>query len=199
MTDQELNAKFAALAESLAASHAENEKVMRALSRRVDETGRQLDKTGRQVDETSRQLGGLGNKFGSFTEGMALPSMEKLLTEEFHAQVISPNIRAKRGGNSMEIDVLAYSNGARNSAFLVEVKSHLDEEALEQIKQQLADFPKFFPEHRDKELYGILAGVHIKDKVAKSAIKQGIYVARISDDVFRLSVPAGFRPNSFKK
>ena len=152
-----------------------------------------------QVKENARQLGGLTNKFGSFTEGLALPSLSKALTERFHAEVIAPRVLARKGGKCLEIDVLAYSNGNRNAAYVVEVKSHLDDEALRQMERILSDFPKFFPEHRSKELYGIVAGVHISEPAAKQTLKKGIYVARISDEIFQLKVPAGFRPHSFKE
>ena len=39
---------------------------------------RQLRK---QLEELGKQIGGLGEKFGGFTEGMALPSMTKILTK----------------------------------------------------------------------------------------------------------------------
>jgi hypothetical protein len=34
--------------------------------------------TDRQIKELGKQIGGLGSKFGSFTEGLALPSMEAI-------------------------------------------------------------------------------------------------------------------------
>ena len=45
------------------------------------ETDRQLKATDRQLKELGKQIGGLGAKFGSFTEGLALPSMEKILRQ----------------------------------------------------------------------------------------------------------------------
>nr|NCS30802.1 DUF3782 domain-containing protein [Microcystis aeruginosa F13-15] len=43
------------------------------------ETDRQLKETDKQLKELGKQIGGLGAKFGSFTEGLALPSMETIL------------------------------------------------------------------------------------------------------------------------
>jgi len=155
--------------------------------------------TFKALRELKEQIGGLNNKFGSFTEGLALPSMTKVLQDKFGAETISARVKSRKGGRSMEIDVLAYSNGKKNAAYIVEVKSHATDEALEQLQRELADFPKFFPEHKDKELYGILAGVDVSDELSKKALKAGIYVARISEEVFKLKVPAGFRAHSFKK
>jgi hypothetical protein len=152
----------------------------------------------RALKHLAEQLGGLGNKFGSYTEGLKVPSLKKILEDKFQAEVLMPRVKVRRGGKTMELDLLAYSNGAKNQAHLVEIKSHLDEEGLAQIKKQLADFPKFFPEHREKELYGLLAAVDFTDAMAKKVIKEGIFLAHVHNEVFRLQVPAGFRPKSFR-
>lgn len=69
------------------------------------------------------EKGGLSNEFGSFIEGLALPSMTKVLHEKFGAETVAPRAKAHRGGQSLELDVLACSNGKRNEVFVVEVKS----------------------------------------------------------------------------
>jgi hypothetical protein len=83
--------------------------------------------TDRQLKELGKQIGGLCEKFGSFTEGLALPSMEKILRQRFGMEVISPSVRVRKGGQHLEIDVLAYANGSLNQVFVVEVKSHARE------------------------------------------------------------------------
>ena len=57
------------------------------------------------IEEQGAQIGGLGSKFGSFTEGLALPSMEKILRHRFGIEVVSPSVRLSRGGQYLEIDV----------------------------------------------------------------------------------------------
>ena len=54
--------------------------------------------TDRQLKELGKQIGGLGSKFGSFTEGLALPSMEKILRQRFGMEIISPSVRASKEG-----------------------------------------------------------------------------------------------------
>ena len=163
-----------------------------------DELRKIVAQTSRTVAQVTKQIGELNNKFGSFTEGMAMPSMTKILQSKFHAENVAERVKSRKGGQSMEIDVLAWSNGNRNGTYIVEVKSRTSEESLDQLKQILADFPKFFPEHRNKHVFGILAAVEIPSDIEKKAIKSGIYIARISDNVFQLKVPAGFRPHSFQ-
>ncbi|MBU6230183.1 MAG: DUF3782 domain-containing protein, partial [Cyanobacteria bacterium REEB459] len=147
------------------------------------ETDRKFQETDHQLKELGKQIGGLGSKFGSFTEGLALPSMEAILQQRFGMTVVTPRVRARQKGAHLEIDVLAYANGDINRAFLVEVKSHPREEAIAQLRTTLSRFREFFPEHRDKQLYGILAAVDWSEAVKAQAIAEGLYVARIHDDV----------------
>ncbi len=162
--------------------------------RQIKELGKQTD---RQLKELGKQIGGLGSKFGSFTEGLALPSMETILRKRFGMEVISPSVRASKGGNHIEIDVLAYANGNLNIAYVVEVKSHAREDSITQLKSILQRFRTFFPEHKDKQLYGILAAVDMSPELRQKTLQEGFYVARIHDQVFELDTPENFQPQSY--
>ena len=186
MNDNELKELVASLATA-----------QRETDRQLLETDQQLKQTNQQLKELGKQIGGLGEKFGSFTEGLALPSMSKILSERFGMEVVSPSVRVRKQGEHMEIDVLAYANSGINEAYIVEVKSHAREEAIEQLRQILERFRRFFPEHQDKTAYGILAAVDMPDGLREQILKAGFYVARIHDQVFELDVPANFRPKAY--
>jgi hypothetical protein len=164
--------------------------------RQVQETNREAEKTWQVVREVGRQIGALGDKFGSFTEGMALPSMQKLLFERFRMTVVAPRLRLRRNGHMMELDVLAYSHEVAE-VYVVEVKSHLREDGFDQILRILRGFHDFFPEHRGKKVYGILAAVDVPEDLAERVLRSGIYLARIHDEEFELQVPEGFQPRAF--
>ena len=150
-----------------------------------------------QLKELGKQIGGLGKKFGSFTEGLALPSMTKILKERFKMEVISPSVRVSKNGMDAEIDVLAYANSTINEAYIVEVKSHLREEGITQLSDLIANFRQLFPEHKDKKIYGIIAAVDISESLKKRVLAAGFYVARIQDETFSLDTPEGFKAKSF--
>ncbi|MGI0481983.1 DUF3782 domain-containing protein [Geminocystis sp. CENA526] len=179
-------------------SQKETERLLKEQSqetdRRFQETAQQQRKTDRQIKELGKQIGGLAGKFGSFTEGLALPSMEKILRKKFAMEVISPSVRVSKQGEHIEIDVLAYANGSVNQAYVVEVKSHAKEESIEQLKTILERFRYFFPEHQNKQLYGILAAVDLSAYVRQKILQEGLYVARIHEDIFNLDIPDGFQP-----
>lgn len=165
--------------------------------RRMLETDRRMKDTDRQIRELGKQIGGLGEKFGSFTEGLALPSMENILRTRFGMEVVSPSVRVTKDGRHLEIDVLSYANGPINAAYVVEAKSYARGESITQMKALLARFRQFFPEHSGKRLYGILAAVDLSADLRERALREGFHVARIHDQVFELDVPADFQPIAY--
>ncbi len=194
MTDQELK--------DLVASLAVNQQKMAeetAISRQKQEED--FEKSRKENDkamkELRQQIGGIANKFGSFTEGLALPSMTKILRERFKMEVISPSVRVSKNGIDAEIDVLAYANSSINEAYVVEVKSHLREEAITQLNTLMGNFRALFPEHADKKLFGIIAAVDMSEMLKKRVLEAGFYVARIQDETFSLESPSGFQAKCF--
>ncbi|MDM3852581.1 MAG: DUF3782 domain-containing protein [Aphanizomenon gracile PMC649.10] len=188
----------------LATAQKETDLLLKEVSQQQKETdllfkevSQQQKATDRQLKELGKQIGGLGAKFGSFTEGLALPSMETILGQQFGMEVISPSVRVSKGGQHMEIDVLAYANGELNTAYIVEVKSHAREDSIIQLKSILQRFRKFFPEHKDKRLYGILASVDLSNELREKILQEGLYVARIHDQVFELDIPDNFQAQTY--
>src|SRR5262245_12947889 len=186
MTDQELRD----LVESIAKFQAET-------VRQMAETDRKMAETDRQIKQVNRQLGKLGNKFGSFAEGMALPSMEKILRDRFNMDIVTPRATSRLNGRMIEIDVMAYDNGSLNELYIVEVKSHLTREGIDQILKTIEEFPKFFGAHRDRTVYGIIAAVDIPLNLRAEVLKKGLYLARIHDGTFELLTPRDFKPRAF--
>ncbi|GCL45015.1 DUF3782 domain-containing protein [Microcystis aeruginosa] len=175
----------------------ETELLLKEVSQQQKENAQQQKETDKQLKELGKQIGGLGAKFGSFTEGLALPSMETILRQRFGMEVISPSVRASKEEQHIEIDVLAYSNGELNTAYIVEVKSHVRQEDITQLKSILQRFRRFFPEHKDKKLYGILAAVDLSPELREKILQEGLYVARIHDQVFELDIPDNFQPQTY--
>ena len=192
---------------SLAVAQKETARQMEESNKRVEaiqqETARQMEISRKEVDkqikQTQKQLGELGNKWGTFTEGMAIASIKKILFEKFNIPVISHNVQKRMNGESIEMDAFGYENSTINTAVIVEIKSHLREEAVEQIERIMEDFPKFFPDHAEKKLYGILACVHAPDSIKNLLRKKGIYLAVLHDDIFELYDFKNFTPKDFNQ
>ena len=90
--------------------------------------------------DTTRELGGLGNKFGSFTEGLAFKSMEKILQRRFHADNFSRRAKPAKGGFAQEYDLVGVRNGSHGEVFCVEIKSELSAEELEKSLKKFQAF-----------------------------------------------------------
>ncbi|QIP15825.1 DUF3782 domain-containing protein [Spirosoma aureum] len=167
---------------------------IRQILREVAENQKETDRITRH---NAKMIGDLGNKFGSFTEGMAFPSMEKVLRKQFGITTITTNYKTEYGSDSLEVDVLGIANGDVNTVVLVEVKSHLKERDIEQLLKNLDRFRRFHPEYARKKLYGILACVQGAKEVKDKAMDAGLFVASIHDEVFELKSPAYFIPTNF--
>ncbi len=196
-TEEERRKIEAELAGERRKTEEERRKIEAELAEERRKTEEERRKTERVISQVNKQLGELGNKFGSFTEGMALPSMEKILYRQFKMDVVTPRAKARQNGQTLEIDVMAYDNGSRNEVYLVEVKSHLTREGIEQMLQTIERFPKFFGAHRDRTIYGVIAAVDIPDNLRAEVLNKGLYLARIHDGEFELLTQRGFRPAPF--
>lgn len=170
---------------------------MQETDRRMQETDRYLQENARQLRQLQQQIGGIGDKFGYFAEGMALPSMERLLIERFGMESISPRHRVRRAGREQEYDVLAWADGEIDTAIVVEVKSRVKRDAIAQILEQIQSLPQMVPQMSGKSRLGILAGVDWDDGVMQEAQAAGLLTACICDDLFEITAGPGFVPRRF--
>lgn len=155
----------------------------------------------RAIKQLNKQMGELGNKFGSFTEGLALKSVYKLLSKQFGVEMASLRVRKKNKATDewMELDYFGYENSNINRAVIVEVKSHFRHRDIEKVQKMVTQFKEFFPEHADKDLYMVVAYVDYEDAdVLEQALEEGFYLASVHDEVFTLNIPKGFQGKNFK-
>ncbi|MBI4658793.1 MAG: DUF3782 domain-containing protein [Verrucomicrobia bacterium] len=187
MTDEELKqlvSDTATAVQRLSGEHAKTE----AVQRRTEDTLR----------EVTKQLGGLGNKFGSFTEGLAFASMRRVLTRHFHADEISFRRIVRRNGHEQEFDLIGIANGERQAVYVVEIKSELNEQELQKSLRKLRAFFDYFPIYRGLKLYGIISAVDVRGALADRVLHEGLYLATASDENFKLvKPPRGFKPKVF--
>jgi chromosome segregation ATPase len=155
-----------------------------------------LEKT---IKQTKKQLGELGNKLGSFAEGLAYPTVERIMLQQLGMSIVSQNLKVEKGEDSLEIDAFGYTNGTINKVTVGEIKSHFREENIEQIERTCCKIHEFMPDHKGKEVNGMV--IFVKgDKIAiQKAIKKGIYVVQANDENFKLLTPPKFVARDFSK
>ena len=154
--------------------------------------------TDKQLKELGKQIGGLGNKFGAFAEGMAYNSIRKILREDFGMEAVSPAVEINKRGKHEEYDVLAYSNGEKCRGVIVEVKSLLDQRAVEQMRRKMNELFQWMPEHRDKEFVGMVAFVHADHAARDAVLAEGWYLAQVGEDLFKMETPTDFQPRIYR-
>ncbi len=201
MTDEELKTLVASIAigqketdrqfrETDRQFREQREESDRLFREQREETDRQFRETDRQLRELGKQIGGLSNKFGSFTESLALPSAEQLLVQHFGVEAFTKYLHRTINGEHIEIDGFGFNNGSRNDGWIVEVKSRLDARAVEQTLQIMKRFHSFFPEFAGKTLYGLIAAAEATQETIMLAHREGLYVIRFHGDLMEFVEPA---------
>ncbi len=126
--------------------------------------------------EFDKKLGRLGNRLGDFVQAFIEPSVVKLFQERgIEVHVVSHNVRANNPsiGLAMEIDLFVI-NG--DSCVLIEVKSNLSIDDVNEHIERMEKFKPLFPNYADKKIYGAVSGMVIPNNVAKYAYKKGFFV-----------------------
>ena len=201
MSDAELKGLLAELARQqseFAKQRAELAKEQAELAKRQDEMAKRRDEDHAQTEkvlrDVTRQLGGLGNKFGSFTEGLAFDSMRRILKRHFGAEIVSSRTNAFRGGQTQEFDMVGVRNGPQGEVYVVEVKSELNAKELNKTLKKLREFFDFMPYLKGMKLYGIISAVDVRGALADRVLHEGLYLATAGDENFKLVKP----PRDFK-
>lgn len=184
-------------------SKAENDRQLRESKAENDRINRE---TNRKIKELGKQIGGLGNKFGTFTEGFVEHAVKKILREDFGMEFVGwGSFRKKEDGGRKfeEYDMYGYTNGDLNRGVLVEMKSKLTLEAVEQMKAKMETLFDWMPEHRNKVFEGFITYVHLDRKYADEIIaairNEGWHLAHVGEDVLEMiEPPEGFQPHEYR-
>ena len=181
------------------------------IDRQMVETSAQIDKTNIQVAETNKKMaelidseklrdkriGDLGNKFGDFTEELALPSIRRILNVNFQADFRDAlRVRPNGSMDELQIDAWGVARKGVKTVYLLAIKSKFEEKHFKQLRRQLVKFRSYVPEYADYRVCQAVAAVKVDAEVRKKIFDKGIYLIDISDGVFMLAeMPDGFEPN----
>ncbi len=168
----------------------------------IRESRRETDRLWREIralrQETDRLIGsydlgpwGLGDELGVDIEDLFRPLLERAMREQFGMTVFWSPMRLWHQGEVLEIDVVAHAGSDPDEVYLAKIRSRLRHDDIGQILDDLRQFPRFFPEHRGKRFFGILAALEIPEDLRAQVIKKGLYLATIKDDVFEIVSPDG--------
>ncbi len=142
----------------------------------------------KNIENMNKQWGALANKMGILVEDIFAPSMEIALSKYFNIspEIIDVRKYIRRGGESLEIDILALSE-SQKKAFVVEVKANPDKvEYIEDFMKKLEQLREFLPVLKDYRLYPIYAALDMKAKTVELLTLKGIYAMIVKGDILEI-------------
>jgi hypothetical protein len=101
-------------------------------------------------------------------------------------EINNPNLNL-----AMQIDLLA-KNG--DSCILIEVKSNLSIDDVNDHLERMAKFKPLFPEYAKYKVYGAVAGMVIPQNVSRYAYRKGFFVIGQTGESVKILNDENFKP-----
>ena len=169
----------------------------RETDKRFKETDKRFKETDKKIENTLKVVGDLTGKWSKFVEGLIAPAVEKLFKARgIVVDKVYQRIKTHRNGSDMEIDILAVDG---KYAVLVEAKSTLKIEDVQEHEERLDKFKYFFPEYTDRNVVGAVGGILIEEGAERYAYKKGMFViAQSGEECVKIENDKGFKPRVSK-
>jgi len=164
-------------------------------NRRMAEADRRMDRLERLAANANREVGSLGDRWGLFVENMVAPAVLQLFRDR--GIDIRPLYRwavSDIPGARMEVDILAVNGDV---AVVVEVKSRLSKDDVDEFCEKLQKFKEAFPERLNHQVYGAVAAIEFVQNVERYAYRKGLFVIRQCGDSVELANNAEFQPRAW--
>ncbi len=152
----------------------------RQLKEQAQETDRRFRETERFIrelsKETDKKIGRLTNRLGEFVEELIKPAVVRLFqnrgipVHKLYSDVSANNPQLNL---ATQIDLLVVNGEV---CALIEVKSKLSIDDVNEHIERMKKFKLLFPEYADKKAFGAVASMVIAENVTKYAYKKGFFV-----------------------
>lgn len=160
--------------------------------RETDERFRELRK---ELQESSKKVDALTGKWSKFVEGLVAPATVRLFRERgIEVTGIAQRVKRQHNGAGIEIDILATNT---DYVVLIEAKSTLGVDDVNEHLERLERFSAFFPEYRGRKVLGAVAGIEIDDGADKYAYRRGLFVIAQSGDSVQIVNDEKFQPRAW--
>jgi hypothetical protein len=205
MSDTVLIADIYKLFEKTEAQFAESQKEaerrnakadrLSAEAERREEANRSMEELKKQVQETTKAVNNLTTPLCHFIEEMVEPAVVRLFLERgIDVTQTMSRLKSQRPGAAMEIDIVAV-NGSELVA--VECKSRLSKDDVDYFVGRLQRFKVAYPQFREFQVYGAVAGIEIDHGIDAYAYRQGLFVIKQSGETVKIVNDAQFQPVVF--
>lgn len=180
--------------------------MFKEVARRFEETDRQFKETDlklaqqsaatdRKIKEVTTAIGRLGNRLGEFVEGLVKPAVVRLFRERcIEVHEVHRDLSGQRDGGATQVDLLVVNDGV---CVVVEVKSHLGVDDVNEHLERMTKFKRIFPRYSDIQAYGAVAAMVIPDDVASYAYRRGFFVIGQKGETVEILNDAKFCPTAW--
>jgi hypothetical protein len=165
---------------------------------RLDQRFRETSERFRETDEQLRRLEDLfgGKQWGRLMEALVRPNVLQLFQARGRqVRRLHQRSKAQLNGHTLEVDLIL-ENGAE--VLVVEVKSTLGVDDVNDFLHDLTEFTTFFPIYRDYAIYGAVAALSFAEEADRYAYRRGLYVVQVvGEGNARILNDDNFRPRDF--
>ena len=169
------------------------------LERAIQEVWALFKETDKKIAEVSKtaklafdSVTALTGKWGRFVEGLIAPGTISMFKERgIEVEKVYQRVKAHKDGKEIEIDILAIN---KEYAVLIEAKSTLGIEDVNEHIERLKAFKKFFPEYSDRKVIGAVAGIVIEEGADRFSYRQGLFVIGQTGETVKILNDKTFKP-----
>ena len=192
MTDQELKDLVAGLAVKSDRMDAQMAEDNRQQTERWAKLDALMAESNRKLEKATALVGGMGQNQGAVAEEFFFNSLQaKPVLGGVRYDEVFLNVVYDSGKKRAEYDVVMV-NG--KSVALIEVKYVVHPDDIAKTMKGIESYRSYFPEYKDFDVYGAIAGFKVPPEVAEAAKQQGLMVLKRVGDV--MEVDAG-EPHRF--
>jgi hypothetical protein len=93
-----------------------------------------------------------------------------------------------------EFDVVAECDGY---VLVVETKSTPKSTDIPELLETMGEFRDYFPEYKDKKVFGCLALLYAPENLVKYASSEGLLILAVGEELMDVMNEPGFKPTEF--
>ena len=181
----------------------ETDRKMQETDRKMQETDRKMQETSREIDRISKaankRIKHLDNLFstqwGALIESLVKGQLVDLLkTRGINVDRTAQIDSFERDGRHYEFDAIVINSV---EVVVVEVKTTLTVQAVDDFIDKLNSFKRLCPEYSDKVVYGAVAYLKTKGSANIYSEKNGLFVIKATGDSASITNEENFKPKKF--
>jgi hypothetical protein len=160
-------------------------------------TDARLDRQFSETDQKLRRLEGLfGMQWGRLLEALVAPAALQLFRDrgvDIHSSY--QRQKSRINGRTMELDIVLENE---IDSVVIEVKSLVNVEDVNDFLQDLAEIPAYFTRFSGRRIYGAIAGLEFAADADRYAYRQGLFVLGLTGEgLVQILNSDQFQPTDF--